>query len=142
MLTFEENRWNFRAIEILSNWNFLPIGIDTKTGKICMANPWRLFTWKFSFAFVSFHWIYVAVRLAQSIWIPQYFKLDHFALHLIFIIGLFFANSLGFFMFVRNPNEFVITFNRLFQCQPNNNKEDEDDQQSEDEDEIINRESK
>ena len=123
MLTFEENRWNFQVIQILCDLNFLSIQINRETGKIRRSNQTRRRIWNCFLSLAIFHWIHGAFRLVQSILIPEYFKFDHFVLHFIVTIAYSCVYSSVFLVFVRNPEEFVMTFNRLFHPNPDEAEE-------------------
>ena len=118
MLSFEENHWNFKAIEFFSSLNLLPIEIDTNSGEIRrQSKKWRLVLWKIQFVLEFSHWIFTVGRLIQSLDDPQCFKADHFVLHVIHILGVGFCLMTSFHLFWSQPGELVIIFNDLYSYQ-------------------------
>ena len=116
MLTFEENYWNFKAIEFFSSLNILPLEIDVESGRIrIQSKKWRLILWKIQYILGFSIWLFAVGRLIQSLYDTQHLKPDHFVMHSIYVLGFGFSFPITFYLFWSKPGELIIIFNDLHQ---------------------------
>ena len=113
MLTFEENRLNFKTFKILSTLNLIPIEINEKTGKIRrQSSKIRLLIWRILYFLWFWHWLHILIKLILSE--ETDFKWHHFVIHFISVIAFGVCFALTFCVFVMYPEEYMMIFNQLF----------------------------
>ena len=122
MLTREENRWNFTYLKICSNWNFLPISVDEKSGRISRQSKRRkLYIWYFLYSLELSHAFYGFIRFIQLVLSPNVNRMmDQVFIHG-FIFPIILATFWSYQLLVKRPGETCMLFNQLFSHQENNN---------------------
>ena len=105
---------NFVIFRFFSALNYLPLSLESITGKICLRHSTiRLFLWRLQFFVSSVHVTYLNLRLVQSALDTRYFVLLHFPIHFIqcflFTLGSYYAH----YMFIRCPSHTVALFNEI-----------------------------
>jgi len=115
MLTLGEIRWNFTCWKILSVLNFLPIDVDVERGYIQMQkSKRRLLTWRILFCSGICHFFYITGRLFQSLVGQEFFDMNHFVVHFLFVLAYGMCYFFAYILFLRFPTECEMVVNDLF----------------------------
>ena len=115
MLTREENRWNFMFLKFFSDWNFLPISVDEKSGRISIQEKvYTLYIWYFLYGLEILQLVYGVIRFIQLVLSPNVNQMmDHVFIHSI-VFPCAMMSFWSFQVFIKRPAETVMLFNQLF----------------------------
>ena len=115
MLTFAENKWNFKFLEFCSTLNLLPIEIDRKSAKIkVQSKKWKLTLWKIQYLSSICHWAFTLGRLLQSLHNIETVNSDHVVANFIYTLAMGFVWAFSFCVFWSQPSELAIIFNEFY----------------------------